>query len=45
VAQAKKQNNAILLLTGEEVEAMVKRIYKTPEPVVKLTRSIIGSAK
>lgn len=45
LAQAKKQNNAITLLTGEEVEAMVKRIYQSPKTVVEITRSIIGPAK
>lgn len=42
LAQAKKQNNVITLIKGEEVEAMVKRLYATPQAVVALTNTIVG---
>lgn len=45
LAQAKKQNNVITVITGDEVEEMVKRIYKTPRNVVAVTNEIIGTAK
>lgn len=41
LAQAAKQDIAISLLTGEQVAALVERIYKTPPDIVALTKKIV----
>lgn len=41
LAQAAKQDIAISLLTGEQVAALVERIYKTPAEIVAQTKKIV----
>ena len=41
LADAKKQNIVIDLLTGEETEALIKRIYQTPKGIVDQARVIV----
>jgi tripartite-type tricarboxylate transporter receptor subunit TctC len=41
LAQAAKQDIAISLMTGEQVAALVERIYQTPPEVVALTKKIV----
>jgi tripartite-type tricarboxylate transporter receptor subunit TctC len=43
VEDAKKMRVDIVAMTGEEVEALVKRLYATPKPVVEKARAILES--
>jgi len=42
IADAKNQNFNIVALTGEELAALMERIYQTPKEVVALTAAVLG---
>lgn len=43
IAETKKQKMELQLMTGEEVEALVKRVYATPKPIVEMAKKIVAS--
>lgn len=45
LAAAEKRRLEITPVKGEEVQAMVEKLYKTPEPLVVKARAILGSDK
>lgn len=43
VAETKKQKMELQLMTGDEVETLVKRVYATPKPIVEMAKKIVAS--
>jgi tripartite-type tricarboxylate transporter receptor subunit TctC len=43
LATAKKRRVEINPVRGEEIQALVEKLYRTPEPILKRVRLIIGA--
>ena len=41
LAEAKKLNSTITLMPGGEMEEFIKRVYRTPKPVVDMAQKIV----
>jgi tripartite-type tricarboxylate transporter receptor subunit TctC len=45
IAEAQKQRLEMSPLTGAQVQALVERLYASPDPIVRRARNLLGTEK